>query len=198
MFKEKIKQLGKGEKNDKKKIENIIFLIIVLIITIILINTILGKSDNTSDEKNEQDNTYKTLAKVSKNENSTDDLKTGLEVILSTIKGVGKVNVFINYSETSSTQAMYDETTTTSTTEETDSAGGVRNVISTETQREVIYSEERGDKKPVTEKVLMPTIQGAIITAEGASNSTVKTNIVNAVQAATGLTIDKIQVFEMK
>jgi len=61
MFNDKIKWLGKGEKNDKKKIENIIFLILVLIITIILINTILGKSDKTSEEKNEQDNTYKEL-----------------------------------------------------------------------------------------------------------------------------------------
>lgn len=198
MFKEKIKELGKKEKNDKKKIENMVFLIIVLIITIILINTILGKNDNTSEEKNEQNNTYKVLANSVSEESTNEDLKTGLETILSTIKGVGKVNVFINYSETSSTQAMYDETTTTSTTEETDSSGGVRNVISTETEKEVIYSEESGDKKPVTEKVIMPTIQGAIITAEGASNSTVKTNIVNAVQAATGLTIDKIQVFEMK
>lgn len=198
MFKGMIKGLGKGEKNDKKKIENIIFLIIVLIITIILINAILGKSDETIEEKNKQNDIYKTLAKVGSNETSSNDLKTGLETILGTIKGVGKVNVFINYSETSSTQAMYDETTTTSTTEETDSSGGIRNVISTETQREVIYSEESGDKKPVTEKVRMPTIQGAIITAEGASNSSVKTNIVNAVQAATGLSIDKIQVFEMK
>ena len=198
MFKEKIKDLGKKEKNDKKKIENIVFLIIVLIITIILINAILGKKDDTSEEKNEQNNTYKVLANSVSEENTNEDLKIGLETILSTIKGVGKVNVFINYSETSSTQAMYDETTTTSTTEETDSSGGVRNVISTETEKEVIYSEESGDKKPVTEKVIMPTIQGAIITAEGASNSTVKTNIINAVQAATGLTIDKIQVFEMK
>ena len=111
---------------------------------------------------------------------------------------MGEVSVFINYAESSSTEAMYDETTTTSTTEETDSSGGVRNVISTETQKEVIYSEENGDKKPVTERVVMPTIQGAIITARGASNATVKSNIVSAVQAATGLTIDKIQVFEMK
>lgn len=198
MFKEKIKEIGKGEKNNKKKIENTVFLIIVLIITIIIINTILGKDDNTSEEKNEENNTYKTLAQINKNESSTDDLKKGLESILSTIKGVGEVNVFINYSESSSTEAMYDETTTTSTTEETDSSGGIRNVISTETQREVIYSEENGDKKPVTEKVIMPTIQGAIITARGASNATVKSNIVSAVQAATGLTIDKIQVFEMK
>ena len=93
---------------------------------------------------------------------------------------------------------MYDETTTTSITEETDSSGGIRNVTSTEKQKEVIYSEEDGDKKPMTEKVVMPSIEGAIITAQGASNATVKTSIVSAVQAATGLTIDKIQVFEMK
>ena len=43
----------------------------------------------------------------------------------------------------------------------------------------------------------MPTIEGAIITAKGASNATVKSNIISAVEAATGLTIDKIQVFEM-
>ncbi len=42
----------------------------------------------------------------------------------------------------------------------------------------------------------MPTIQGAIITAEGAKDANVKTNIINAVGAVTGLSIDKIQVFE--
>ena len=197
MFIKKIKEFGKGEKNDKKKIENIVFLIILLVITIIIINLILGESNNTSKENNIENNTYKTLVKTN-NETDSSELQVGLENILSTIKGVGQVKVFINYSETSSTQAMYDETTTTSTTEETDSSGGIRNVISTETQKEVIYSEESGEKKPVTEKILMPTIRGAIITAEGASNATVKSNIVNAVQAATGLTIDKIQVFEMK
>ena len=44
----------------------------------------------------------------------------------------------------------------------------------------------------------MPTIQGAIVTAEGAGNATVKTNIINAVGAVTGLSIDKIQVFELE
>ena len=157
----------------------------------------MGDSNKTSNKEKENNNSSKTLAGVSSEKvDNTNDLKKGLEEILSTIKGVGEVQVFINYSESSINKAMYDETTTTSTTEETDSSGGVRNVTSTETQKEVIYSEQDGDKKPMTEKVIMPSIEGAIITAEGASNASVKTNIVNAVQAATGLTIDKIQVFE--
>lgn len=196
MFKEKIKEIGKNESN-KKKIENIVFLIVVLIITIIIINVIMGDDDNTSNDEKKENIKSKTLAGES-SENNSNDLEGGLEKILSTIKDVGEVQVFINYSESSENKAMYDETTTTSTTEETDSSGGIRNVTSTETQKEVIYSEENGDKKPMTEKVIMPSIEGAVITAKGASNAKVKTNIVNAVQAATGLTIDKIQVFEMK
>ena len=43
----------------------------------------------------------------------------------------------------------------------------------------------------------MPTIEGAIITAVGAGNATVKSNIIQAVEAATGLATHKIQVFPM-
>ena len=104
----------------------------------------------------------------------------------------------MNYSESSKTVAMYDETITTSSTEENDSSGGKRNITETENKKNVIYSEEDGNKTPITEKIIMPAITGAIVTAQGANNANIKTNIINAVGAVTGLTIDKIQVFEMK
>lgn len=198
MLKDKIKKLGKKEENGQKKLENIVFLIVVLIITIIIINMILKQGkDNSFKDKNEVDE-YKVLATSEDiSEKSHNELNKNLEQILSTIKGVGKVHVFINYSQSSKTVAMYDEKTTATSTEETDSQGGLRNTTSTETQKDVIYTDSNGNKEPVTESVIMPTIEGAIITAEGASNANVKTNIINAVQAATGLTIDKIQVFEI-
>ena len=43
----------------------------------------------------------------------------------------------------------------------------------------------------------MPVIEGAIITAQGAKDSNVKSSIVSAVEAVTGLAVHKIQVFEM-
>lgn len=61
-----------------------------------------------------------------------------------------------------------------------------------------MYTEENGEKVPVTSKVVNPKIEGAIITATGAGNGTVKNNIVQAVEAVTGLATHKIQVFEMK
>lgn len=54
------------------------------------------------------------------------------------------------------------------------------------------------EKNTYNSKTVQPKIEGAIITAKGASNATVKTNIVQAVEAATGLATHKIQVFEMK
>lgn len=185
------------ENKNKKKIENIVFLIIVLIITIIIIN-IIFKDDtkqnndgntNTLSEKKMADNT---------NEQYYTDLEYKLEDILSTIKNVGKVKVLINYSESSSLIPLYNESTTTSSTEEGDTEGGKRNTTETEVQKDVVFSEKSGNKEPVTQKTIMPTIQGAIVTAEGANDATVKANIINAIGAATGLSIDKIQVFEIE
>lgn len=53
------------------------------------------------------------------------------------------------------------------------------------------------EKKTNYSKTIMPKIEGAIITAQGASNIDVKTNIIQAVEAVTGLATHKIQVFEM-
>ena len=187
-----------GENQNKKKIENLVFLIIILIVTIIIINAIWKKdeiSNNTTKDTNSLSG--KVLADNSKDEVSNQtELEKKLENILSTIKNVGKVNVLINYSESSSLVPLYNESTTTSSTEEGDSGGGTRNVTETESKKDVVFSESSGQKQPVTEKTVMPTIQGAIITAEGAKDANVKTNIINAVGAVTGLSIDKIQVFE--
>ena len=75
---------------------------------------------------------------------------------------------------------------------------GNRKISQISNKKEVIYQEVNGEKVPVTQSIINPKIEGAIVTASGASSSVVKTNIVQAVGAATGLPTHKIQVFEMK
>ena len=43
----------------------------------------------------------------------------------------------------------------------------------------------------------MPKVEGAIVLAEGANDASIKNNIILAVEAVTGLSTHKIQVFEM-
>ena len=50
----------------------------------------------------------------------------------------------------------------------------------------------------VTSSVITPEVKGAVIIAKGANNGVVKSNIIQAVEVATGLPTHKIQVFEMK
>lgn len=214
MFRNKLKMLIgnnenkegiEGEKNQKKKIENLIFFVVLLIITIIAINIIWNgdketKSENTDSGKklaSQTNNVNNNNINTNSSTNTDSNLDTELEEILSKIQGVGEVHVFINYSESSEVVAMYNENSKTSTTEETDTSGGVRKIQETDIQKDIIYQEDDGEKTPITQKVIKPKIEGAIITAKGASNADVKTNIIQAVEAVTGLATHKIQVFEL-
>ena len=191
-----------AEKNpksqSKRKVENLCFFIIVLIITLVLMKSIWKGQANEPEAMEEEKKGSSEVLAVNSNDTTKMELEEKLENILSTIKNVGKVNVFINYSESTCSIPLYDESTTTSTTTEGDSSGGTRNTVETENQKEVVFTEKSGVKDPVIQKTLMPVIEGAIITAEGASNASVKTDIITAVQAVTGLSIDRVQVFEMK
>ena len=105
--------------------------------------------------------------------------------------------MLLTYSESSKLQTMYNEDSKVSDTEETKKNGGNRKITENSTKKEVIYKEVSGEKIPVTQSIIQPKIEGAIITAAGASSSSVKASIIQAVEAATGLATHKIQVFQM-
>lgn len=207
MFKDKLKKIvgnSEGQGNNKRKIENLVFLVIILIITVVIINYVWSgekssnkKVTNSTGKQLATTNNNQTLASSQYNNTESISLEEKLEDILSKIEGVGSVKVFINYSESSETVAMYNENSKMSTTEETDKSGGTRKVEQTDSQKEVIYQEQNGTKTPIVQKTVEPKIEGAIITAKGAGDINVKTSIIQAVEAATGLATHKIQVFTM-
>ena len=199
MLSEKLKKMfSKNDGNNKKKIENILVFIVILAITIVAIKYIWngdkGYQSSNSVPDAENDNT---VVQVSSDANY-DENEEKLANILSNIAGVGKVKVLLTYSQTSTYVPIYNENVKSSNTTETDSAGGSRTVEENDSQKEVIYKEDSsGNREPVTQSIISPKIEGAIITAEGADNAEVKTAIVQAVEAATGLATHKIQVFKM-
>lgn len=200
MLKEKISKMKeslakKGQDPNKKTIENLVVFVIILIVTVVMINYIWnGKEKN----KTKNEISTKALANNANNKDEKeDDIENKLENILAKIKGVGDVKVVITYSRTSEVIPMYNEDSSKKTTQETDSSGGNRIVDETTTKKDIIYEESNGTKSPITKSIVSPTIEGAIITAKGAENAITKANIIQAVEAATGLATHKIQVFEM-
>lgn len=199
MLSENLKKIfSKNDGNNKKKIENILVFIVILAITIVAINYIWN-GDETSKSSNEVPEAENSNSVVQVSTDSFyDENEEKLANILSNIEGVGKVKVLLTYSQTSTSIPLYNENLRESNTTETDSSGGSRTVAESDSEKEVIYKEDSsGNREPVTQSVISPQIEGAIITAEGADNAEVKSAIVQAVEAATGLATHKIQVFKM-
>lgn len=195
-MKEKLKNMFKG----KKKIENLIVLIVILIVTVVAINYIWSDGKKDIDGTIDNYDVKESVGVVQVNNNlSEDDLELKLENILKKISGVGNVKVMLTYSESSILKPIYNEDSSVSSTNETDSSGGTRTVTETDSQKEVVYKENTdGSKEPITQSISSPKIEGAIIVAVGAEDANVKTSIVQAVEAATGLATHKIQVFKME
>lgn len=184
---EKLKKMLKNKKN-----ENLIVFLIILVITLVIINNII-KGDDKETKKDKYLNAE--LAVDNINTNVENDLEKRLKNILSKIDGVGEVSVLVTYSESKQIIPMYNQSMSKSITEEKDTSGGIRTIESEDNESSVVTG---SDSNPVTQKTINPILEGAIVTAQGAGNSNVKTNIISAVEAVTGLATHKIRVFEQK
>ena len=194
----KQKFLAKVEnKGNKKTIENLVVFVIILIVTVIFINYIWN-----GDKKEKKNSETKVLAQNSDSSTVSNvndrSLEYQIENILRKLEGVEDVSVLITYGETSKVVPMYNEESQDSVTQEEDTQGGTRVINESSSKKEVVYEERNGEKSVVTSNVITPEIKGAVIIAKGASNTSVKSNIIQAVEAVTGLPTHKIQVFEMK
>ena len=166
----------------------------ILVITVICINVIWKK--DTSKQSLPRDNNVK-LAQTSSNlpEESIsiqeNTLEKRLEEILKKMSGIDDVKVLITYSETNQIVPLYNEQE-----KETVTSDGQK--TERDASKEVVFEENGSTKTPVLQTTKLPKMEGAIITAKGAQDIEVKANIIQAVEAATGLSSNKIQVFEMK
>ncbi len=166
----------------------------ILVITVICINVIWKK--DTSKQSLPRDNNVK-LAQTSSNlpEDSIsiqeNTLEKRLEEILKKMSGIDDVKVLITYSETNQIVPLYNEQE-----KETVTSDGQK--TERDASKEVVFEENGSTKTPVLQTKKLHKMEGAIITAKGAQDIEVKANIIQAVEAATGLSSNKIQVFEMK
>lgn len=184
----------------KRKNENLIVLLVITVIVVISINYIWNGSKNNNKKTQSDYEKENNVALVSNNDtDDSNNLEKKLENILSKIAGVGKTKVMITYAQSSSVEPVYDENSKESNTVESDKSGGSRCISETDNQKQVVYKQNSdGSKEPITKSTSSPKIEGAIIAAEGANNEEVKSKIIDAVEAATGIPAHKIQVFEME
>jgi stage III sporulation protein AG len=170
-----------------KKIKNIEIKLAAIICTLVLIIYIAASL--TSNARGSDTNAEVSQASIAA---AADELAE----ILSSIKGAGKIRVLITYDGTG--EKIAAETVNTHTNTTVDSGGSSTRTTETVTEtRSTVIVQKNGSSEPIILKEILPDIVGIIVVAEGASDMNVRVALLRAVQAATGVKIDKIEIFEM-
>lgn len=120
------------------------------------------------------------------NVTSTDTINQDLAILLSKVKGAGKVEVYLMAAEGEETIYQTDES------DSTDTSGS-----STHSQT-VIVADSQRNENGLIKQINPPKYNGAIIVCEGADNADVQLQLIRAVANLTGLGTNKISVLKMK
>lgn len=118
-----------------------------------------------------------------------------LEKILSSIDGAGAVDVIVQIEEEKRIEHEKNRTHEKRTvTEGKNGASTVEEKIT----EELPMRRENGAESPIAKRTLRPTIKGVLVVAEGGNRSTVREDIRDAVETATGVASYRIKVLAKK
>lgn len=123
-------------------------------------------------------------------------LESRLEAALSQMEGVGDVTVMITLKSSAEKVVEKDMEVTDETVTESDSQGGARSSKNGGRKEATVYGDGGSAGEPYVSKELSPRIEGVVVIAEGGSDSVVKQNITEAVQALFGIDTHKIRVIK--
>ena len=188
-----------------KKENMIIFILFGVLLFIIAIPTKENKSgksvltDNKSKIIEKETDIETTATTETLEQEYITYLEKKLENTLSFVEGVGKIKVMVTVSNSQKEVVEKDRITNRSSTTETDSEGGTRNVNNTESTESTLYTvDEDGNQVPYVTQVYEPEITGVMVVAQGAGRGNVNSDISEAIQALFGIEAHKIKIAKMK
>ncbi|KHO62393.1 stage III sporulation protein AG [Thermoanaerobacter sp. YS13] len=182
-------------KDNKKLVENLTVIFLIGLILLIGASTLSKPRPSNNNENKE----LVLAQKESNTEDYVQKLEKDLKNILSKIEGVGNVEVLITLNSDEEVVAAMDVVESSTTTNEKDSNGGIRETIQTESNNKVVTSQDTsGQNTPIVLKRIMPEIRGVIVVADGAKDPRLKYELSSAVQTALGIPAYKVKVISSK
>ncbi|SHJ95878.1 hypothetical protein [Propionispora hippei] len=125
-------------------------------------------------------------------------LEEKLANLLSKVNGAGAVTVSVTLEAGNTQEHAKNVTKETKTVSEKDTTGGVRTTTEVKETEQVLITREAGADKPVVVREIKPEIKGVLVVADGAYDSTVKANLIKAIEGGLGIPPYKITVLPQK
>lgn len=175
---------------DKKLMNYLVVMLVGSVLILLFIKGIYPK-----DKKNTDTVIKKDVSEYSiEAEDYEGIVEKKLVNILKKLEGVEDVHVMLTLEDSVERVPAANTTTTKESTKETDSEGGIREVIREDKSNQLLNVAD--DITVLKEK--NPNIKGVIVIAKGAEDPVVLENIYLAVQTVLGLTSNKVEVFSSK
>lgn len=159
----------------------IIVLVIICIIGIILFLKMTSTKSTSSKSTTVSSSSYKTTLEYS------EILENKLENLLSQIKGAGNVKVMISLE--GSPELVY-------AMDSNQKVSNNQNGSTTTSASSPILIENKGSSSPLILTEKLPKVKGVIVVSTGASDISIKLDILNSVSTLLDISIDKINVLK--
>lgn len=181
-----------------KKIKNIEYFVVVLAIAIII-----GLLSNWLQPQNKKNDSISvdspaTVDELPDQETIIFDQELKLKQILSSMKGVGEVDVMITYKTGKELVPAMNTVESNIETEEKDSNGGIRKVSQTDINSQPVSMNTSDGTQPLITTEVQPEVLGVIVIAEGAEDIHVRLELQKAVQTVLGINANQVEIFVME
>lgn len=187
------KHVGDGKLKWAKEEKNKKYVILIALVALVAIGVTFLPSGNNKQTKPITTAIKQTTTKAE--EDYATEMEKKLTSMLIKMEGVGSVSVMVTVNANEEKILAENTTAHTQKTEEKDQAGGTRTTDSVQQTNDVVL---QNGNTPYIVKEYAPEIRGVFILAEGADNSTVKNQIIEAVSKLLDVPVHKISVEKKK
>lgn len=177
---------------ENKKLANVLILAVIGLLLIIIGDVFVNGSSSKSTS---QETSAADIKVISDYEDSK---RTELKNILEKTKGVGQVEVMLNFESGEEVVPAVNVTDSVSNTKEQDNQGGTSTTTQKNSGTTVVMQNDNGSTQPLIIKTYKPKVIGAYIVAEGAASNLVQLEIKSTVSNLFNITADKVCVMPMK
>ncbi|HEY8422677.1 MAG TPA: stage III sporulation protein AG [Thermoclostridium sp.] len=182
-------------KKGKRGIENLVIILIIGVIIIIIAGSLFGDDKKSEKKAGNVD----AIALSSNNaQDELEEFEKKLEKILSEIQGAGNVKVMVTWNSDGEVVHAYNQTEEFVLREQQDGTETFNKSDEKKVQNELVFMDSGTGRVPVVIRRIMPEVKGVVVVADGAGSSSVRQDIINAVEALLGIPRHRIQVLKRK
>lgn len=176
---------------ENKRLSNILILALIGLLLIIIGDVFVNGSGSKSVSQ-------ATSADIKVISDYEDSKRAELKNILEKTKGVGQVEVMLNFESGEEVVPALNVTDSVSDTKEKDNQGGTSTTTQKNSGTTVVMQNDNGNTQPIIIKTYKPKVIGAYIVAEGATSNLIQLEIKSTVSNLFNITADKVCVMPMK